>query len=190
MSLTGLSRRERHSGPVVECTSSSAERWVAVRQHGRLLALVGEARKTIELGEGGPFDCGIEAFTRCGADLDRDGVNDAVVRVEWEERHAETSGDETEVATAVRCHIRRFVGSSVPYTSTFVLLSAGGCSPIGRVLLLADETGAGREGHTEAAEQVPSQVTPQAPQFSRSGCTVAQRPSHSIRERRPHQCGS
>jgi hypothetical protein len=128
---------------LVECTTPTSQHWQEVGDHRRALAFVAESKKSVELAEGGPFDCGLALEARCTPDLDGDGAPDVIVRARWEERHAEDGGDESDSAQAARCHARRFVGSSAPYSSLFLVLSGGPSPVLGTVRLLADETAPG-----------------------------------------------
>jgi hypothetical protein len=137
------------SGLLFACPHSPDKSWKEVTDRKQRLAFVAAANKSGSFAEEGPFDCGLRVKVQCGSDLDGDGVADMAARATWEIRHPE--GPDSPALKAERCHAPHFAGSSVPLSSLFLVLSHGGDSQIGKVLLLADETGAGREGPMDVA---------------------------------------
>jgi hypothetical protein len=150
--LAAVSEVPDHRGPLIDCsTLGTSQRWVSVRNHRRALAFIEELRKTVELTEGVPFDCGLEIIARCGPDLDGDGLPEVIVRVSWEQRYVD--GDDSESQAVARCHARVFSGAGTSsYSSLFVILSRQTTPRRDFVELLADETGSGREGPTRVED--------------------------------------
>jgi hypothetical protein len=137
------------SAPLIACSTASAGPWVTVRDHRRALAFIESIENAhLEFAEGRPFDCGLKVIARCGPDLDGDGKGELAVRVEWAERYGDLTGERAPPAKVVLCHDPTFQGASAPYSSVFLVVSRDAPSPMGKVLLLEDETGAGREGPT------------------------------------------
>jgi hypothetical protein len=140
------------TGPLLGCGKAPARSWTAVRDHRKALAFVAAVKAAaIVLSEGGPFDCGLTVVARCGPDLDGDGRTDLIVRPRWVQRYANDGEDDSPALESARCHNPRFKGPNTPFSSLFALLSAGAGSSLGKAVLLADETGSGREGPTVIA---------------------------------------
>jgi hypothetical protein len=137
------------SGPLIACAGGPSRSWVRVR-HRKAIAFVGAVKAAaFEFAEDRPFDCGLELKAQCGPDLDGDGKSDIIVRAAWSERGENPhSTDDMDAADFAACHDRRFRGPESPSSSLFLLLSADAGSPLGRVQLLEDQTGSGREGPT------------------------------------------
>jgi hypothetical protein len=119
-----------------------------VHSHGKALAFIEQVHKSMELSEGGPFDCGLRLTVRCVPDLDGDGLAEIVVRANWEERFADYGAKDSEEEVIPRCHARNYRGPNSPYSSLFILLSKERSPWPGTVRLLEDNTGSGREGPT------------------------------------------
>jgi hypothetical protein len=137
------------AGPISKCAPSLTGRWEIVRNHQRALAFIEDARRSAELAEGAPFDCGLTIATMCGDDLNGDGLPEILVRARWEDRFAENDSDTTPTATRDRCHRQTYKGGSAPYSALYLVASTKN-SPGGKVILISDETGSGREGPDKA----------------------------------------
>jgi hypothetical protein len=137
------------TGPIVECSPALKGHWTTVRDHRKALAFVADARRAGELTEGGPVDCGLEIVTMCGEDLNGDGASEILVRAHWEVRFPEDADGLKPLAENERCHRKPYGGGSNPYTSLYLIASTKRL-PAGKVILIADETGAGNQGPNDA----------------------------------------